>query len=276
MSLGSACSSASLLSSARRRVCRTPLTPSSPQRPSTRRRSITAASAAPPPSDESSRVVDGPFDGMYGQWYLTQSDVDGIALYRGSLAVCAALVTAGVAGGLSGVDVPPCAWDALYFGAAGAFAVALATIHIYLKPAHNFLKALHGGGVAASVVIALSLVYGSSTDVSSGGLVMEVLAKPELLLAVGWQFVALTGLFFKEAVCFQRTEALALGLLVPVLTGGHFLRILPAQAEVGGSIAFAALFLLFAARKFRQNPRDDLGDKSVFDHLERGGTLGSG
>jgi uncharacterized integral membrane protein len=51
---------------------------------------------------------------------------------------------------------------------------------------------------------------------------------------------------------------------------------LPAQAEVGGSIAFAALFLLFAARKFRQNPRDDLGDKSVFDHLERGGTLGSG
>jgi uncharacterized integral membrane protein len=63
-------------------------------------------------------------------------------------------------------------------------------------------------------------------------LVLSTFEKPELLLASGWVFVALTGLFFKEWACFQRTEASAGFALVPIVTGGHFLGILPPQAEV--------------------------------------------
>ena len=43
--------------------------------------------------------------------------------------------------------------------------------------------------------------------------------RPELLLASGWVFVALTGLFFKEFACFQRWEASALFAILPILTG---------------------------------------------------------
>lgn len=214
------------------------------------------------------RVIDGPFEGHYGQWNLTQGDVDGVTIYRSALAVCAGCVVFGVGTYLSGADFAPRIWDGLFFGASCSFGVALQTIHIYLKPMHNLIKGFWAVGLICSAVLA------SSPLLSTGGMVTEVLQRPELMLAIGWQFVSLTGLFFKEAVCFGRTEAVALGLLAPVLSGGHFLRVLPAQAEEAGALAFSVLFVLFSVRKFMQNPRDDLGDKSVFDHLEQGGTLG--
>ncbi len=67
-------------------------------------------------------------------------------------------------------------------------------------------------------------------------LVATAYQDPQLLLACGWVFVALTGLFFKEWACFQRLEASALFALVPVLTGGHFLHILPSEVEKAGSV----------------------------------------
>jgi uncharacterized integral membrane protein len=198
---------------------------------------------------------------------LTQSDVDGVTLYRSSLAVCAALAAVGVCAGIANAPIPTRAYDALYFAAAAALGVSLQTIHIYLRPMHNLVKALWAVGVVCSGVLAASPLL------STGALVSELQLRPELMLAVGWQFVALTGLFFKEAFCFGRAEAAALTLLVPLLSMGHFLRLLPGPVESAGAVAFAGLFLLFAARKFQQPARDDLGDKSVFEHLERGGSL---
>lgn len=214
------------------------------------------------------KVIDGPFEGHYGQWNLTQGDIDGVTVYRTSLALCAGLASFGIVSYLLGTNFPPKAWDALFFAASGCFGVALQTIHIYLKPMHNFIKGLWAAGLICSGVLAASPLL------SSGAMVTEVLQRPELMLAVGWQFVSLTGLFFKEAVCFGRKEALALFALVPILSGGHFLHLLPSQVESGGAVVFSALFMLFCVRKFLQNPRDDLGDKSVFEHLEKGGTLG--
>ena len=63
-------------------------------------------------------------------------------------------------------------------------------------------------------------------------LVLTTYNHPELLLASGWVFVSLTGLFFKEFACFQRWEASALFALVPVLAGGHFLKLFPAPLEL--------------------------------------------
>ena len=84
-------------------------------------------------------------------------------------------------------------------------------------------QALWLGGVLGSV--------GAAVAAPSHHLVLSTIQHPELLLASGWVFVALTGLFFKEFACFQRWEASILFGLVPVLTGGHFLRVLPSNVE---------------------------------------------
>jgi len=218
-------------------------------------------------SDRGSNIVEGPFDGQYGQWSLTQADADGVMIYRVALAVMAlAMSSVATLALTAGSDVPSLAYDALYFTSTAAFGVALANIHIYMKPMHNLLKASWGVGAAASVALCLSPLL-------TNGLVQDTYAHPALLLAIGWQFVALTGLFVKEAFCFGRFEALSLIALVPVLAGGHFLGVLPDTVERGGAAAFAALFLLFAARKFMQPARDDIGDMSVFHHLAKGGEL---
>lgn len=212
-------------------------------------------------------ILDGPFEGHFGTWHLTQGDVDGVLVYRGSLAVCAALTAVGVALGVLRLPTPPHLLDATFFGASIAFGVALQTIHIYMKPMHNLIKGLWVVGFIGAVVLT------ASPFLPSHSVYQAIIEYPELLLAVGWQFVAMTGLFFKEAICFGRPEALALFGLVPILSGGHFLHLLSPAVERYGLVSFAVIFLFFSARKFLQAPRDDLGDKSVFDHLERGGTL---
>lgn len=206
-------------------------------------------------------VVEGPFEGAYGEWSLTQGDVDGVLVYRSSLAVSALAVAAGVA--LAHMGISGHTLDAMYGVHTAALGVALYTIHIYLKPMHNMLKVLWALGTAGS----LALLF--SPMLTSGALVTEVVQRPALLLAVGWQFVALTGLFFKESICFAHTEALLLTALVPVLAGGHFLGILPISMEDSAVTVFAIAYAIFALRKFAQPPREDIGDLSVFQHMAK-------
>lgn len=211
-------------------------------------------------SERSARVVDGPFHGQYGDWVLTQGDVDGVLFYRGSLLASAAACAAGVALAHTPYG-SPLALDALFGLHTAAFGCALASIHIYMKPMHNMLKGLFAaGGLGALVLLAAN---------GGPGLVEMVVDKPALMLAVGWQFVALTGLFFKELVCFWRWEALALTGLVPIITGGHFLGIVQGGFADNAMIVFSLGYLFFAARKFTQKAGDDLGDKSVFDYMEK-------
>lgn len=218
-------------------------------------------------SARASKVIEGPFEGNFGTWYLTQGDADGVLIYRLCLlTMSVATATAGALALTVGTDISPRVYDALALLSALAFGGSLQTIHIYLKPMHNFLKVLWALGLAGGLALAASPLTGD-------GVVLTVFDKPALLLAIGWQFVALTGLFFKEAVCFHRLEANLLIALVPLLSGGHFLGALPADAERAGSAVFVALFLVFALRKFTQPARDDIGDMSVFNHLESGGSL---
>lgn len=239
-----------------------------------RRRSRATQTAVVDGPGRGDRVIDGPFPGHYGQWSLTQADVDGVLAYRASLAVSAAAAAVAVvllaAGGEGALREQGVLFDLLYFVGIAGFGASLQYIHIYIKPAHDALKAVFGAGAALSLVMAL--VFAIQNGV--GGFVEAVATQPALMLGVGWVFVAATGLFFKEAVCFGRTEAIVLGLLGPVLSGGHFLGVLDPSFERAGCAAFAATYAFFATRKFMQDPKDDLGDKSVFDHLARGGSLG--
>ena len=214
-------------------------------------------------SDRASKIVRGPYEGMYGNWNLTQGDVDGVNLYRGALLVSALCTGAGVAS--YQLDLANgLLLDALFGVHTIAFGVALAYIHIYIKPLHNMLKILYGAGLVGAAAICAAIPDG-------GGLVNAVLGKPALMLAVGWQFVALTGNFFKEAICFGRVEALALTLLLPVIAGGHFLGVVDGVPAQVGSAVFAATYIAFALRKFTQLPEADIGDNSVFQHYAKMG-----
>lgn len=209
----------------------------------------------------SSRVIGGPYKGVYGDWLLTQGDADGVLIYRSALLISAASAALGVTGAYFGATGT--ILDSLFALHTAAFGVALATIHIYMRPMHNALKALYAAGVIGAGVL---LATGAGGD---AGLVMTVVERPALLLAVGWQFVALTGVFFKESVCFGRVEALALTALLPVLAGGRFLGIVGGTAGEAALVAFVAGYLFFAIRKFGMEAKADLGDLSVFQHIEK-------
>lgn len=216
-------------------------------------------------TERAKEVVEGPFEGKYGSWNLTRGDVDGVQQYRLSLLASAIPVIIGVLGAQGVLPVSGRGYDLLYAAHTAAFWAALQTIHIYMKPMHNMLKVLWASGVLGAAVVALTAAPHS--------LVEEVAARPILMMAVGWQFVALTGLFFKESVCFWKKEALGLTALVPIIAGGHFLHIFPERVEMYGMSLFAIMFAIFAARKFTQPAREDIGDMSVFIHLASGGEL---
>lgn len=207
-------------------------------------------------SKNSSEVVEGPFRGSYGQWYLTRGDVSDVQIYRASLGVLCFTQSLSILLALSNIATPSAVYDVLYLTGIAAFGVSLAKIHIYVKPLHTLLKYL----VLASATGSLALLAAKHS------LVPLVYENPTLLLAVGWQYVALTGIFIKEAVCFQRSEAIGLALLIPILTGGHFFGILPDSLERLGGGLFIASFIWFCVGKFVQDPKDDLGDMSVFQH----------
>ena len=88
------------------------------------------------------------------------------------------------------------------------------------------------------------------------------------ILGIGFTFAALTGIFFKEAFCFNRFETKILTFLVPVLLLGHLINLIPQTVEASLLAIWAGLFLVFAIRKAIQAIPPDLGDKSVFEYLK--------
>lgn len=216
--------------------------------------------------ERASRIVRGPFEGMYGAWNLTQGEVDGVLQYRGALLASALSAALGIGVGVfgsagGGVDTKTLL-DGLFLLHTAAFGLAIGKIHIYLKPMHDLLKVTYGAGLLGS----LALIAGHAAD---PGLVSSVVAHPALMLAVGWQFVAMTGLFFKEFACFGRLEAVGLFLLTPVITGGHFLGLVHGDVAKFALCAFAMQYVFFAAHKFNQLPEADIGDLSVFEHIAK-------
>lgn len=218
------------------------------------------------PDTATNKILQGPLDGRYGPWYFRQSDANDVLTYRLSLGAMALTTTSSLALALTN-HTAPLLHDSLYFATLAFFGLALNKIHIYMKPMHDLLKTLWLLGLLGSLALSVSPLTGAQ------GLVHAIMSHPALLLASGWWFVALTGLFVKEAACFGRLEAIALIALVPALTGGHFISLLSHEAEVYGAALFSAVFIFFSIRKLLQDTLDDVGDMSVFEHLAKGGEL---
>lgn len=206
--------------------------------------------------------TDDIYQGHFGPFSITKGDRLGVVIYRVGLGLAASCFAVGtflllVWGPEPGVlrSLTP-----LFGGFSLGLGVSLATIHIYMVVLHRALQLFWGVGCLGAL-----WVVGQSTD----PLAIATYNHSLNLVAIGWIFVALTGLCFKEAFCFNRFEAKFLTGLLPLLLLGHWLRLLPILVEQGLLGAVAALFLVFAGRKFWQAIPDDIGDKSVFVHLHQ-------
>ncbi|MBW4556004.1 MAG: DUF2301 domain-containing membrane protein [Trichormus sp. ATA11-4-KO1] len=200
------------------------------------------------------------YQGQFGEFTITQSDRTGVIIYRAGLMVAALSFAIGSALVLfNNNPTTIAALTPLYACFSLALGISLLTIHIYMALLHRLLQVFWVIGSIAAVGLALS---------SSEPLAIAVYNQPLTLFGVGFTFVALTGIYFKEAFCFNRLETKVLTLTVPLLLLGHLVGILPTQWEQILLGSWAILFLIFALRKTVQAIPQDIGDKSVFAYLQ--------
>ncbi|NCJ07981.1 hypothetical protein GS597_16000 [Synechococcales cyanobacterium C] len=203
------------------------------------------------------------YQGQFGEFTISSLDRRDVVIYRGGLLVAALAFGLGVLQVLitpEGAGTQPLlTW--LFAVFCLALGVSLVTIHIYMAALHRALQVFWLVGCGGAIALTL---------LQPDPLALAVYEQPLALMGVGWVFVALTGLFFKEAFCFNRLETKGLVVLVPLLLLGHWLGLLPLEAERILLVAWASLFLIFALRKVIQPIPPDIGDKSVFAYLRQG------
>jgi uncharacterized integral membrane protein len=200
------------------------------------------------------------YQGQFGQFTITKGDRIGVIIYRTGLMIAALSFALGSA--LVLLNNNPTVFGTLtllYTCFSVALGVSLLTIHIYMVELHRVLQVFWAIGSIASIVAALS---------SNQSLVVTVYTHSVSLIGVGFIFAALTGIYFKEAFCFNRLETKLLTPIVPSLLLGHMVGVLPIEIERVLLGLWGILFVVFAVRKAFQAIPPDIGDKSVFEYLK--------
>ncbi|NJO80105.1 MAG: DUF2301 domain-containing membrane protein [Cyanobacteria bacterium RM1_2_2] len=202
------------------------------------------------------------YQGQFGEFTVTPDDRKGVVIYRSGLMVAALCFAIGATLALWQGDSPIVqrALTPLYTGFAAGLAVSLLTIHIYLAPLHRALQAFWLIGAIASLAVA---------HFYPEPFVLSVYQHPVSILGIGFMFAALTGIFFKEAFCFNQLETKLLTPIVPLLLLGHWAGFLSLAVEKGLLAVWAVLIVIFALRKAFQAIPPDIGDKSVFEYLKQ-------
>jgi uncharacterized integral membrane protein len=200
------------------------------------------------------------YQGQFGEFTITDGDRQEVILYRTGLAIAGLSFALGVALVLGmGANAVVLQGLTILFGLFSlGMGLSLWKIHIYLKPLHRALQLFWLIGSSAALFFALY---------SPAPLSVFVYAQPWSLWGIGFIFAALTGIFFKEAFCFNRLETKLLVPLVPLLLLGHLFSLLPLVVERTLLGLWAGLFLVFVVRKLVQPIPPDIGDKSVFSYL---------
>lgn len=202
------------------------------------------------------------YQGQFGEFTITADDRRGVVIYRAALMVAALCFAVGATLALwQGSDpTVQIALTPLFTGFAVALGISLVTIHIYMAALHRVLQIFWLVGVLAALAVAH--FYPEPFAVT-------VYQHPATIVGVGFIFAALTGIFFKEAFCFNRFETKLLTPIVPLLLLGHWFGFLPLVVEKSLLAAWAVLFVVFALRKVIQQIPPDIGDKSVFEYLKQ-------
>lgn len=215
-----------------------------------------------PMTSPSDSILPEVYQGQFGEFTITDRDRQEVVIYRAGLVVAAVSFALGVGLALwrGGSPMVLSALTLLFGVFSIGLGVSLLTIHIYLLPLHRALQAFWGIGAIAALALML---------LTAQPLALTVYQQPLTLLGIGFIFAALTGIFFKEAFCFNRLETKLLTPLIPLLLLGHLTGILPLDVERILLIGWASLFLIFALRKVIQPIPPDIGDKSVFVYLKQ-------
>lgn len=196
--------------------------------------------------------------GMFGPYRITEADRREVMAYRVSVLM---LAVAQLGCLIQWAWVGP-AWIGPWLVImAIALGLALRWIHIYLRPLHQMLQLFWLLGVGGGMALAYQ-----AGPAQMGN---TLLAQPLWIMAVGPYFAALTGLGFKEFFCFRRLEAVGVTLLVPLLLMLALVGVVPLAQQGPLWFVEAILLLVLAVGKFRLDPAGDIGDKSVFEELER-------
>lgn len=224
---------------------------------------MTSSSSQPSsaaPSPEARPRAERVYEGQFGTFTIDAHDRKEVIGYRLGLGIAATSVALSVLTLFVASAIAP--WVAtigyglMWLG----LGLSLFKIHIYMRPLHRALQFFWAVGGLASVAIALRYPE---------PLALTCYQYPLTIFGVGFTFAALTGIFIKEAFCFNRLEAKFLAFIVPALLLGHLTGVLSPTAERSMLAAWAVLFVIFALRKAFQAIPPDIGDKSVFEHLAK-------
>ena len=206
-----------------------------------------------PSSSETSAPV---YEGMYGPWTIDGRDRAEVALYRAGLSVSAAGAAGLAAAALTPLELPV---DPLFGCFAGGLGLSLSLVHMYLADIKKVMQALFAAGAAGYLYLSMAHPEVPAAEFAVG--------HPWAIWLVGPLFASLTGLAFKEGMCYGKIEAGYLFFAVPALVLGHlgFSHGEVSTLERVALGANTAAYVVFAARKYTQAVKDDLGDKSVFE-----------
>ncbi|KAJ8759387.1 hypothetical protein K2173_006907 [Erythroxylum novogranatense] len=204
------------------------------------------------------------YKGVYGPWTVEDSDVREVLLYRAGLVTAASSFVLAASDAFLPSDSPlnnivKQNFDLIYILGASGLGLSLYLIHIYVSEIKRTLQALWVLGVLGSLAI-----YTTLAQPAGQSLVTYVVDNPTAVWFVGPLFAALTGLVFKEGLCYGKLEAAVLTFIIPAVLLGHLAGVMDDQTKLTLLASWMALFVIFAGRKFTQPVKDDIGDKSIF------------
>ncbi|XP_060188165.1 uncharacterized protein LOC132617222 [Lycium barbarum] len=204
------------------------------------------------------------YQGIYGPWTIQDSDVREVILYRSGLVTAAASFVLASSTALLPKDsvisnLVERNIDLVYAIGSCGLGLSLYLIHIYVTEIKRTLQALWLLGALGSLA-----TYSALAQPADKNLVQYVVDNPTAVWFVGPLFAALTGLVFKEGLCYGKLEAGILTFVIPSLLLGHLTGVMDDGVKIILLSTWMALFVVFAARKFTQPIKDDIGDKSVF------------
>ncbi|PIA32831.1 hypothetical protein AQUCO_04300040v1 [Aquilegia coerulea] len=161
------------------------------------------------------------YQGIYGPWSVDQSDVREVILYRSGLVTAAASFVIAASTAFLPEENPFREFlkqdlNFLYALGAGGLGLSLFLIHIYVTEIKRTLQALWALGVVGSLATYLSLAQAVGQSLPD-----YVVDNPAAVWLVGPLFAALTGLVFKEGLCYGKLEAGILTFVIPTVLLGH-------------------------------------------------------
>ncbi|KAF9619747.1 hypothetical protein IFM89_009089 [Coptis chinensis] len=204
------------------------------------------------------------YQGIYGPWSVDETDVREVLLYRSGLVTAAASFVIGASTAFLPEDSSLREFlrqdlTFLYALGSGGLGLSLYLIHIYVTEIKRTLQALWAVGILGSLATYLSLAQPVGQSLPD-----YVVDNPTAVWFVGPLFAALTGLVFKEGLCYGKLEAGVLTFIIPTVLLGHLTGLMDDGLKLSLLGVWMGLFVIFSARKFTQPIKDDIGDKSVF------------